>query len=159
MERPPRRGRFALAALAAGIVINITDGILYGVMLAAETEATLTAMGLAPPAGAWLGLYVAWAFVIGALLVWLYIGVRERLGGGTRTAIMVGLATWALAYLGPAMNRSLEGIASWSAFWTVALWTAIAVPLATMVGAKVYGPGVARHVAGASADPSAGSDV
>jgi hypothetical protein len=73
--------------------------------------------------------------------VWLYTGMRARLGPGPVAAGKTGLAVWAVGYLIPFLDLAIEGLYTTSMFWTAALFTAVTVPLATVGGAWVYRPG------------------
>lgn len=138
MQKPLNTGRFVAAGLAAGVAINVFDGILYAWILAGDSAAVMTSLGLEQPSGAAMGVFVLMAFVMGFAAVWLYAGVRERLGPGPVTAIKTGLAVWALAYLVPFVGNTLQGMATTRMFWIGMAFTIFSVPLATVIGAWVY---------------------
>lgn len=138
MPKPLNTGRFTAAGLVAGVAINIFDGILYAGILASESAAVMADLGLEQPSNAEMALFVPMAFVMGFAAVWLYVGVRERLGPGPITAAKTGVAVWALAYLVPFVGNTVQGMATTSMFWIGVAFTIVSVPLATMAGAWVY---------------------
>jgi hypothetical protein len=133
--------RFLLAGLAAGLLINVFDGILYTVVIGAEANAVLERLGLELPGTGGMVLYSLAGFAVGFVAVWLYTGMRAGLGPGPVAAGKTGLAVWAVGYLIPFLDLAIEGLYTTSMFWTAALFTAVTVPLATMGGAWVYRPG------------------
>jgi hypothetical protein len=132
------RHRFLAAGLAAGVLVNLFDGTLYTLIIGAEANAIMERLGLELPGPAGMVLYALAAFLVGFVAVWLYTGMRARLGPGPATAIKTGLAVWAVAYLIPFVDLAIEGLYTPRMFWTAALFTAITVPLATVGGAWVY---------------------
>lgn len=132
--------RFVAAGLVAGVVINVGDGILYGVLLAPEFTATMERLGLAAPGGGALILYPLMAFATGYVALWLYAMARAGLGAGPRTAVKTALAVWMLLYVIPSVDLVMEGIWSRQAFWTAAAVGLVTLAAATLAGARVYRP-------------------
>lgn len=130
--------RFLVAGLVAGLAINVFDGILYAGILAQESAAVMASLGLEQPSATAMSVFVLLAFVMGFAAVWLYLGVRERLGPGPGTAIKTGLAVWALAYLVPFVGNTLQGMATARMFWVGVVFTIVSVPAATVAGAWAY---------------------
>jgi hypothetical protein len=94
-------GRVILGGIVAGIVINILAYLVDGVLLRTQWDEGMTALGrpsLAITQIVWLNIF---GFFTGILLVWLYAAIRPRFGPGPKTAIIAGLALWALCYLIP----------------------------------------------------------
>ncbi len=91
--------RVILGGLVAGVVINVFESVLNGVVLAKDWEAAMAAMGKPPMAGNQIAAFVAWGFVVGIFAVWLYAAIRPRYGAGPKTALCAGLAVWGLGYL------------------------------------------------------------
>jgi hypothetical protein len=130
--------RFLLAGLAAGVLINVFDGVLYTAIIGPEATAAMERLGLTLPGTAGMVLYALLAFLIGFVAVWLYTGMRARIGPGPMTAAKTGLAVWAIAYLAPFIDMTIEGLFTQRMFWIAAAFTLVSVPLATMGGAWVY---------------------
>ena len=97
-------GRVILGALLAGIVINVVEFILNGVVLAKDWSAAMTALGIPPVAGSQIAVFFVWSFILWGFLIgifagWLYAAIRPRYGAGPKTALCAGLFVWVLSYL------------------------------------------------------------
>ena len=84
--------------LLAGLVINIGEFVLNGVLVADNWAGALEVLG-GSQTGLDLATYVVFGFLIGIAGVWIYAAVRPRLGSGPITALKVGLVVWFFAYL------------------------------------------------------------
>src|SRR5207245_7706430 len=92
-----------IGGLIAGVVLNIVDYVLYGVVLKAQMAAAMQALGKPPIAGNTILWFVFLDFVVGVFLVWLYAAIRPRYGAGPATAVKAGLAAW---FLGGLVNAA-----------------------------------------------------
>ena len=90
--------RVILGGLVAGVIINIFEYVLNGVVLAKDMEAAISALGRHMGGGA-LAMFIAWGFLVGIFAVWLYAAIRPRYGAGPKTAACAGAAVWGLGYL------------------------------------------------------------
>jgi hypothetical protein len=90
--------RVILGGVVAGVIINIFEYLLNGVILAKDMEAAISALGR-QMGGGQLAMFTVWGFLVGIVAVWLYAGIRPRYGAGPKTALFAGLAVWGLAYL------------------------------------------------------------
>ena len=87
-----------LEGLVAGVIINIYEYFLNGVVLAKDMEAAISALGRQMSPGA-LAMFIAWGFLVGIFAIWLYAAIRPRYGAGPKTAACAGAAVWGLGYL------------------------------------------------------------
>jgi hypothetical protein len=93
-------GRVVLGGIVAGIVINIFEGVLNGVVLASQWATVMTGLGKSGTMSIkQIVAFNVWGFVTGVLMVWLYASMRPRLGAGPKTAICAGLMIWATTYV------------------------------------------------------------
>jgi|HubBroStandDraft_4_1064222.scaffolds.fasta_scaffold355044_2 hypothetical protein len=93
-------GRVVLGGIVAGIVINIFEGVLNGVVLANQWATVMTGLGKSGTMSIkQIVAFNVWGLVTGILMVWLYASMRPRLGAGPKTAICAGLMIWATAYV------------------------------------------------------------
>ena len=90
--------RVILGGLLAGVIINVFEFILNGLLLAKDMQAAISALGKQMGGGQLL-MFAAWGFLVGIFAVWLYAGIRPRYGAGLKTALCAGLAVWCLGYL------------------------------------------------------------
>ena len=97
-------GRVIFGGLLAGVVINVVEFFLNGVVLAKDWQAAMVALGRPPIAGSQIAVFFVWSFIlwgflIGIFAVWLYAAIRPRYGAGPKTALCVGSFVWGLGYL------------------------------------------------------------
>ena len=137
-------GRVILGGLVAGVVINISEFLVNGVLLGDEWARAMEAIGR--PAGQGIGQmvsYAVWGFVVGIFAVWLYSAIRPRYGAGPKTAFYAGVAVWLLGYLMSALAAVPMDL-----FPTRLLYIGVAVGLVeilvgTLLGAYLYREGTA----------------
>ncbi len=129
--------RVILGGLVAGLIINIFEFILHGVIIAQDMDAAVRTLGK-QVGGAQMAMFVAWGFLVGIFAVWLYAGLRPRYGPGPKTALCAGSAVWGLGYL----LASVTSIAL--DFFPIRIMIIglavglIEVLVATLVGAQIY---------------------
>ena len=93
-------GRVILGGIAAGIVIDIFEGVLNGVLLEKQWADAMTALGKSGTMSInQILAFNVWGLVTGILMVWLYAAMRPRLGACPKTAVCAGLMIWATAYV------------------------------------------------------------
>jgi hypothetical protein len=90
--------RILLGGLVAGLVLNIGEFLLNGVLLAKQMEQFFSKCGLTPPGSSALIILVALTFLMGILVVFVYASIRPRCGPGPKTAICAGLIGWFCVY-------------------------------------------------------------
>jgi NhaP-type Na+/H+ or K+/H+ antiporter len=92
-------GRVIVGGIVAGIVINIFEFVLNGVVLAKQWTDLMVSLNR--PA---LGMHEIVAFnivgfVLGLAAVWTYAAIRPRFGAGPKTAVYAALLTWVTGYV------------------------------------------------------------
>jgi hypothetical protein len=87
--------RVILGGLVAGIIINLFEGIMNGVVLEKQWAAVMSGLGKSGVMSVkQIAAFNAWGFAAGILLVWLYAAMRPRFGAGPKTAMLAGLFVW-----------------------------------------------------------------
>ena len=133
--------RVLLGGLAAGVVLNVIDGVTYGVVLKdrmmAQADAFKPGMGASMMSGNAMTVYIITDLVIGLLLVWTYAAVRPRFGPGAATAVIVAILFWIFGTLMNAMSL-MTGMSTMSFFWTTAIIYLVALIVGSIVGAAIY---------------------
>jgi len=87
--------RVILGGLLAGLIVNIFESLVGGLVLADQWAAAMKALnrpsqlGVVPNLAFWL-----WGFLIGVYALWLYAIIRPRYGPGPKTAVIAGVAAW-----------------------------------------------------------------
>jgi len=93
-------GRVVLGGIVAGIVINIFEGILNGVVLASQWSTVMTGLGRSGTMSIkQIIAFNVWGLATGILMLLVYAAMRPRLGAGPKTAMLAGLMIWATAYV------------------------------------------------------------
>lgn len=130
--------RVILGGLVAGVVLNIVDFVLYGVILKDDMAAAMLALGKPPMPDSAIVWYVLLDFAYGTFLVWLYAAIRPRFGPGPGTAVKAGLAVWVLLGLLHMVGEAPMGIMPQNLMMIMAAVMLVQYPLAAVAGAKVY---------------------
>jgi hypothetical protein len=144
--------RVILGGIVAGIVIDLFEGIMNGMVLAGDWSTVLTGLGKAPaPSVKQIVAFNVWGFAVGLVAVWLYAAIRPRFGAGPKTAACAGLFVWATAYaLGtaPQVFMHLYPVGMMSTLVAVGL---VEMVVATIAGGYFYkedaSPTLARSAA------------
>jgi hypothetical protein len=134
-------GRVMVGGLLAGLVMNVFEYVLNGMILLDEWEAAAASLGLAPTSGSAVAMFIVLYFLLGIIAVWLYAAMRPRFGPGPRTAVIAGLLVWLLIYVFPTMYNGLWPIFPNSLMMTATVVGVFEVPIGTMAGAWLYREG------------------
>jgi hypothetical protein len=101
--------RWLLAGLMAGVVYDIVGFLVDGLWLKPSWNAGMQSLGLTGfSPGVW-GWFNVLGICNGLTMMWIYVGIRPRLGPGVNTAFKAGLVTWVLASLLPNMGFMVFG--------------------------------------------------
>jgi hypothetical protein len=136
--------RVVAAGLLAGLVLNVGEAILHGVVLANATVEAMASLGRSETSsGGGLAMLIGITFIQGMLGVWLY-GLLSR-GRGKRiaTAVCAGLTVWTLSavYSAVYLGAGLPSLLPAAVVWTPVAWGFVEYPLAISVGALLYREG------------------
>ena len=126
-----------VGGLVAGLILNVVDYVLYGVVLAKDFADALQAVGR-PPADNLIPLFILLDFLYGILLVYLYAAIRPRYGPGPKTAAWAGVITWVLIALLHAVGEAPMGLLPMRLYVLGTIVSLVALPLAAVAGARFY---------------------
>ena len=126
------------AGLAAGLIMNISEFILNLPVAGAQMEAELAALNLPPVSTAAIVTFTIVTFLLGIATVWLYAAIRPRLGAGPKTAMVAGLAVWAMSYLYSGIFFYMLGTQSLGLVLLGIVWSGIEMLVASAVGGYLY---------------------
>jgi hypothetical protein len=130
-----------LGGLAAGVVLNIIDYVVLGIVLAdrMKTEADAFKPGTSAlmNSGGAMKIYIITDFVLGILLVWTYAAIRPRFGPGLRTASAAAILFWLLGSLFT-VGYIPMGLMSRGLWWTYGIIWLVNLLIASWVGGWVY---------------------
>jgi hypothetical protein len=131
--------RILLGGLVAGVLIDVFEGGLSGLLFGEQFRSEMARLGLRLQVGPGGGLFfVAWGFIVGIVSVWLYAAVRPRLGPGPRTAVLVALALWVVSGVLPHVRDVVLGILSPRLGLEFILLQLVWQVAATLLGAFLY---------------------
>jgi hypothetical protein len=146
--------KVVIGGLTAGLVLNVVDFVLFGVVLKTQMAAAMQALGKPPMTNAQIPWFVFLDFVAGVGMVWLYAAMRPRFGAGPATAAKAGVAGWFFAGLLPTLFMWPMALMPQNLTILTTLVALVEWPLAAVVGAKFYLEG-----AGAGAGLGAGTGM
>jgi hypothetical protein len=93
--------RVILGGLLAGLVINIFEFLVDGLVLGDQWTAVLKNLHRPPMGPAATASFVVWGFLVGICSLWVYATLRPRMGPGPKTAAVAGIAVWIIGSLLP----------------------------------------------------------
>jgi hypothetical protein len=129
--------RVILGGLVAGLIINIFEFILHGVIIAQDMAAATSALGK-QVGGVQLCMFLAWGFLVGIFAVWLYAALRPLYGPGPKTALCAGSAVWGLGYLLASVTSIALNLFPLRIMIIGLAMGLVEVLVATLVGARLY---------------------
>lgn len=133
--------RVILGGLLAGVVMNVFDWALYGVVLAKDYSAAMQALGKQGSMDNMIPWFVFLDFVCGIALVWVYAAIRPRFGAGARTGVIAGLAVWFFIAFLHALGEAPMQLFPQRLYTIGVLVALVQLPLAAAVGAYLYKEG------------------
>jgi hypothetical protein len=126
-----------VGGLVAGLVLNVIDYGMWGVLFAADFAAALQALGR-PPADSLIPLFILVDFLFGFVLVYLYAAIRPRFGAGPGTAVRAGLIMWVISSLFHTISEAPLGFLPMRLYVITTVVYLVVLPVATIAGAKFY---------------------
>lgn len=140
--------RIIVGGLVAGFVLNLLEYLLHALVLGDEWEAAMQALGAETYTGSDIAMMVAWTFLLGIALVWLYAAIRPRYGPGPGTAIRAGFMGWIFVYGFWFLYNLPSGIFPQNLMTISLIVALVELPIATLVGAWIYREGETTEPAG-----------
>ncbi len=131
-------GRLILGGIVAGVIIDVSEGLLNGVILMKDWAEAMKALGKAEAGPMQLVGFNVYGLLLGLSAIWLYAAIRPRYGAGPKTAVCAGLAMWFIAYaLGSGAGMIME-IFPMRLMAIGILWGLFEIVIATLAGAWFY---------------------
>jgi hypothetical protein len=130
-----------VGGLAAGVVMNVIDFVVYkfilGARMAAESEAFKPGMSAAMMTTSSMVSNIVMDLVLGILLVWTYAAIRPRFGPGFKTAVYAAVLFWVLAgiFLSGYLHMGMMSTGLWMQF---AFFGLVNFLISAWVGARLY---------------------
>ena len=130
--------RVILGGLLAGLVINICEFLVDGLVLGDEWTASLKNLGRPPMGAGATTAFVLWGFLVGIYSLWLYASLRPRMGPGPRTAAIAGFAVWILGSLLPSISAVAMHLFPNRLMGIDLVLTLVEMVAGTVIGAWLY---------------------
>jgi hypothetical protein len=131
-------GRVLIGGLVAGLILNIGEWLLNGMVLAKEMKDFFAKCGFPEPGTNFIIIAVAITFVLGIVLVLGYAAIRPRFGAGPKTAIIAALFAWFGVYLYQNLIGFGLGIVPVKVLAIALAWGLVEYILAALAGAALY---------------------
>lgn len=131
-------GRVILGGLLAGLIVNVSEFILNGVLLAKDMEDAMRVLNRPPMDNGMIVWFILFGFALGIVALWVYAAIRPRFGASPRTAALAAVAVWLLAYLYPSAFIGVMQLFPTKLMVIGALWGLPEIVIATVAGAWLY---------------------
>ena len=133
--------RIVMGGLAAGVVVNVCEFLISGILLREAWEKAMMALNRPLlPSITQIAALQFWGFLMGFSSVMLYAHLRDRYNPGWQTACLSGLAIWVVGYLSGSVTGAALGVFPVSLAVDSTLSGLIEILLASMLGAFIYQP-------------------
>jgi hypothetical protein len=131
-------GRVILGGFVAGIVINVFEYVLNGVIFADQWPAVMAAINRPALTMHDLVIFNVLGFIEGIVAVWTYAAIRPRFGVGVRTAVYAGFLTWITAYVLATATPVIMGVFPLRMACVMVAVGLVEIVVATIAGAWLY---------------------
>lgn len=125
------------SGLISGLVISMS-AITMVPVVGNEMDMVLASRGLPPLSNMDMLYFVVLSFINGIALILLYTLVKERLGAGIRTSVIVSVGFWFLTYFFSSISLIVYGFMPVRLTVIGIIWGLGELLLAGIVGSKLY---------------------
>jgi hypothetical protein len=130
--------RVLIGGLVAGLILNIGEWVLNGMILAKEMKDFFQKCGFPEPGTNLLIIAVLITFVAGIVLVLIYAAIRPRFGPGPKTAIIAALFVWFGVYVYQTVISVGLGMVPPKVAVIALAWGLVEYILAALAGGALY---------------------
>ena len=131
-------GRVLVGGLVAGLIVNVFEYVLNGLMLSDQWAELMRSLGKTPLGTNEIVAFNVMGFISGIVAVWTYAAIRPRFGAGPMTAVYAALLTWITVYVLADAMPTIMGIFPMSMTLMMVGVGLIEIVVATLVGAFLY---------------------
>lgn len=130
--------RVFAGGVVAGVILWLLEG-LGSLLYREDMQAAMTEHGLSMEMSAGvLVISLLVSLLMGIGLVWLYASVVPRYGAGAKTAVLVAVALWLLAYVTSLLGYGMMGLFPSSLVVLWAIISLVEMVVAALVGTRLY---------------------
>jgi len=133
--------RLILGGVVAGVVLNIITGIANAKILNGDFQNWANGMGNhlhSPAQPVQICFWVLMCLLDGMVGVFIYAGIRPRLGPGIKTALLAGVLVWTVGRFCVALDMFALGVFPWQFLAGQTILGLIAILPGVLVGAWLY---------------------
>jgi len=127
-----------VGGIVAGIVINVFEFVLNGIILANQWPAIMSSLNRPNLGMHQIIAFNVLGFVMGFAAVWTYAAIRPRFGAGPRTALAAALLTWVTAYILVDAMPTIMGVFPMQVTLLLISAGFVEIIVATLAGAYFY---------------------
>ena len=131
-------GRVILGGLVAGLLLNVGEFVLNGMVLANQMKAFNAQHGFKDPGNNFMIVAVLLTFLLGIVIVLGYACIRPRFGPGVKTAVIAGLFAWFGVYFYNGIFFDMLFGVPLGTCVMVTVWGLVEYSLAAIAGAWLY---------------------
>lgn len=125
------------SGLIAGLIISLS-AITMVPVVGNEMDQVLETRSLPPLSNIAMAYFVLLSFINGTALVLLYALLKERMGEGLKTAVIISLAFWFMTYFLSSVSLIAYGFMPVRLTVIGTIWGLGEILLAGIVGSKLY---------------------
>jgi hypothetical protein len=132
--------RVILGGLVAGVIIDIVEGLVNGVVFKNDWAANMATLGKAgwEPSVKQLIAFNVWGLALGVLMVFTYAAIRTRFGPSAQTGMCAGALVWILSAAMPNSFQVFLHLAPLGLMLSVTAIALVEMLIAGAVGAALY---------------------
>jgi len=131
-------GRVVLGGLVAGVIINLFEFVLNGVILDAQWTELMNSINRPMMGTSEIGYFNIMGFAQGIVAIWAYAAIRPRFGEGPMTAVIAALLMWVTSYVFVDAVPTIMGIFPMSMSLMLVGVGLVEIVAATVAGAYFY---------------------
>ena len=131
-------GRAILGGLVTGIILNIGETLLNGMILAKDMEDFFRRCGFPQPGTSFYVIAIVITLILGIVIVIGYAAIRPRFGPGPKTAVIAALFAWFAVYVYQTVISVGLGMFPMRLVAIGLVWGLVEYIIATIAGAAIY---------------------
>jgi hypothetical protein len=131
-------GRVILGGIVAGIICDIFEYVLNGIVLRDQWNTISTSHNLPMIGMNEIVIFNILGLVTGIAAVWAYAAMRPRFGAGPVTAVYAALLIWIVGYVIPNVFQTVSGLVPLNMMLTITVVGLVEIIVATIAGAYIY---------------------
>ena len=131
-------GRVLLGGIVAGLILNVGEWVLNGIILHDEMQTFFKRCGFPQPGTNFLVIAIVITFILGIVIILGYAAIRPRFGPGPKTAIVAALFAWFGVYVYQNVIGLGLGMVPMKLVAIALAWGLVEYIIATLIGAALY---------------------